>query len=267
MMRRAQVFNCCLLFLLAATAAGVPRVRPQGQDASRPARKTYSRSATDGAISGTVSLAGEAPERRQISMDADSACVDLDPDPLTEDVIVNGGKVANVFVWIKSGDAIDEHAFELPASPAELRRDKCRYAPHVLGVRAGQTLRVVNADQTFHNLNMQPKSNKGLNTAQRPNSEPIEINFDRPEMFIPFKCNQHPWEKAYVGVFAHPFFAVTGADGSFRVEGLPPGEYTLAAWHERFGELTERVTVAPFQERFHEFTFKAEQDIRWPRKQ
>jgi uncharacterized protein (DUF2141 family) len=118
------------------------------------------------------------------------------------------------------------------------------YNPHVFGVRARQTLTIVNNDNTLHNVNAQPANNAGFNFAQPLEGMTNDQIFANPEIMIPVMCNVHAWMQAYIGVVAHPYFAVTGEDGSFTIANLPAGDYVIAAWHESMGEQTQNVSVA-----------------------
>jgi hypothetical protein len=189
-------------------------------------------------------------------MNADPVCVERAPRAATADAIVNHGKLANVFVYIKSGDALDFYSFEAPTAYAALSHKDCRYVPHLLGVRVGQTLMISNDDPTTHNTHPNPRDNEEWNQSQAPGAQPLLKSFKRPEVFIPIKDNQHPWQKAYVGVFSHPFFAISDESGNYRIEGLPPGHYSLVAWHERFGEQTMDITISPYESRNIDFSFE-----------
>ncbi|MBI2956203.1 MAG: carboxypeptidase regulatory-like domain-containing protein, partial [Acidobacteria bacterium] len=114
---------------------------------------------------------------------------------------------------------------------------------------------VLNSDQTTHNIHPVPSVNREWNRSQPPGADKLVEKFAREEVAIPVKCNIHPWMRSYLAVVKHPFFAVTAADGSFEIKGLPPGNYTLAAWHEKYGELTQQVTVAAKETKTVEFTF------------
>jgi hypothetical protein len=128
----------------------------------------------------------------------------------------------------------------------------------VLGAIVGQTVEIVNADDTTHNIHPMPAHNKQWNESQLPKAEPIEKTFNKPEVMIPIKCNQHPWMRMYLNVVSNPFFAVSGSDGKFEIKGLPPGEYTLAAVHEKLGEQDMKITVGPKESKTADFTFKAQ---------
>jgi hypothetical protein len=221
----------------------------------------YKASGKEGTVTGKIAFSGQAPAPQPIDMNADAVCAQKGAGAVSETVVVKDGKLQNVFVYIKDGTVtegnkkISGFAFDLPAEPVTLDQNGCFYKPHVMGIRANQKFLVTNSDPTAHNVNVQGNSNPKWNTSQPPNAPPIEQKFVRPETLIPIKCNQHPWMKSYVGVLNHPFFAVSGADGSFTLKGVPPGKYTLVAWHERFGEKTMEVTLAASGTATADFTF------------
>jgi plastocyanin len=195
-------------------------------------------------------------------MDADAACAQSNPNPQTEDVLVKDGKLANVLVYIKDGKTSDGKsitgfAFEVPATEVSLDQKGCRYIPHVLGMMAGQKLKVTNSDPTAHNVHPSPKSNKEWNQSQPANAAPIIQTFTRAEVVVPVKCNQHPWMKANIGVMKHPFYAVSSENGAFEIKGVPPGTYTVATWHERYGEKTQSVTIGAKETKTQDFTVDA----------
>jgi hypothetical protein len=208
----------------------------------------YKTTGQEGSIAGTVSFAGAAPEKSPISMTADPVCASANPDAHTEDVVINGDKVANVLVYIKEGKVGDKnfasYSFAPGSAPATLDQHGCHYVPHVLAVQVNQPFAVVNSDPTAHTVNVDAKQNEKFNQGQSPGAAPINKTFKRAETVIPVKCNQHPWMRAYVGVLPHPFFAVTDAAGKFEIKGVPAGTYTLVAWHEKHPQgLTQTVTV------------------------
>jgi plastocyanin len=222
----------------------------------------YKSSGNEGSITGAVNFTGEAPAPKPISMDADAACAQSNPNPQTEDVVVKDGKLANVFVYIKDGKTADGKniagfTFEVPATEVTLDQKGCRYIPHVLGMMAGQKLKVTNSDPTAHNVHPSPKSNKEWNQSQPANAQPIIQTFTRAEVVVPVKCNQHPWMKANIGVLKHPLYAVSGENGAFEIKGVPPGTYTVALWHERYGEKTQSVTVGAKETKTQDFTVDA----------
>jgi len=144
----------------------------------------------------------------------------------------------------------------VPATPAVLDQKGCVYAPHVLGLQVGQTLEIRNSDSTLHNMHAIPENNREFNKALNLQGLNHTHTFSTAEVMIPFKCDVHRWMRSYVGVLAHPFFAVTGADGAFQLTGLPPGTYTVEAWHEKLGRQTQSVTIGATQAGDVAFTFK-----------
>jgi len=207
--------------------------------------------ATAAAVSGTVKFDGTAPKAAKIDMSQDAACKGTNT---AETVVVSDGHLANVFVYVKEG--LGNRTFDVPKEAVTLDQSGCKYHPHVLGVVAGQTVKIVNSDPTTHNIHPTPKDNREWNESQPPQAAPLEKNFAREEILLPVKCNQHPWMKMYVNVTKSPFFAVTGADGKFEIKGLPPGDYTLAFVHEKLGEQDQKVTLAAKDTKTVDVTFK-----------
>ena len=216
---------------------------------------TYQPTGSEGRITGKVSFAGQIPQRRLIDTSADPVCHDANPELYTEDVIITAGKLANVFVYV-SGDMLELYVFDAPKSDVVLAHRGCQLVPHVLGMQLSQTLKVANEDSTTHNTHFLPKANKDWNQSQPGNSPPVETKFETAEVLIPVKDNQHPWQKAYVSVLSHPFFAVSARNGSYQISGLPPGQYTVVAWHERFGEQRTEISVGVSEQKNLDFTFK-----------
>ncbi len=207
--------------------------------------------ATAGSISGVVSFKGTPPKLKPLDMTQDPGCPSS-PQP-SDAVVVNGGKLANVFVYVKEG--LPPGTFAVPSDPVVLDQKGCRYNPHMLGIMTSQQLKVLNSDTANHNIHDMPQNNQAWNESQSPTDKPILKTFDKPEMMIPVQCNQHPWMRAYINVLSHPYFAVSAADGSFSIKNLPPGEYTLVAVHEKFGEQTMKVKVGPKMDSDARFTF------------
>ena len=216
-----------------------------GQSESQATKKPYQPNGSEGYVTGSVSLLGIAPRATRIDMSADPACYEHHPNPRTEVFVVEDGRLANAFIYVKGGTSLDGLSFQTPATSIVLDQRGCFYVPRVLGLQMNQTLEIRNSDNTVQNVHPRPKNNPEWNQSQAPSSQPLMMRFTNEEIPIPFKDNQHPWKMAYVGVFAHPFFAVSNRKGEFTIEGLPPGNYTIAAWHEQFGEKTFEVTVYP----------------------
>lgn len=245
-----------ILSLLAlGSACGKQATNDAGPDTASTSTtgKTYASKGDEGTVTGAIAYNGTPPAPKRIDTSADPVCGQTNPNLVTEDTLAKDGKLANVFVYIKDGTAADgtkvgDYTFATPTDAVVLDQKGCHYVPHVLGVQANQKVRITNSDPTQHNVHPTPRVNPEWNQTQANGAAPIEKTFARPEVLIPVKCNQHPWMKSYIGVLRHPFYAVSGEDGSFTIKGVPPGSYTVAAWHEKGGangtEKTMQVTVA-----------------------
>lgn len=237
-------------------------VDDEGPEVAETAGTPFKSKGDEGTITGKIALNGTAPAAKPIDMSQDGACVQTNPNPVSEEVTAKDGKLASVFVYIKDGQVtggkkIKDYAFDVPAEAATLDQHGCHYVPHVLGLMAKQKVNVINSDPTTHNVNVQAKSNEKWNQSQTQGAAPIVKAFARAEQLIPVKCNQHPWMKAYINVLSHPYFAVTKEDGSFEIKGVPPGTYTLVAWHEKLGEKTAQVKVDAKGAATTDFTYDA----------
>jgi len=227
--------------------------------------KTFAPKGDEGTVTGKVNLTGTAPAPQPIDMSQDANCKSKNPNATTETVVAKDGKLQNVFVYIKDGTLADgskigDWTFKTPDTEVVLDQNGCHYVPHVIGLQPNQKLKVTNSDPTGHNIHVLPKSgggNEEWNESQPGGAGPIVKSFKRSEILIPVKCNQHPWMKAYIGVIKHPFFAVTKDDGTFELKGVPPGTYTLAAWHEKYGEKTAQVKVDAKGTATTDFSFDA----------
>jgi len=197
-----------------------------------------------GRIEGSVLFDGVPPPRSVINTAAEGGCASHPGEPaLTEVWVVDQGRIANVIVWIvnppTSGPGLPPDP-KLEPEPIVLSQRGCVYRPHVLALRVGQRLRVTNEDRGRHNVRSIARSelNPSVNVNQAEGAAALELVFAAHEVAVPIVCDLHPWMKAWVGVFDHPYFAVTGADGSFHFDDLPPGEYEVRAWHEVLGRLS-----------------------------
>jgi hypothetical protein len=213
--------------------------------------------ANAGSITGKVSFAGDKPVMKNLSMDATPACARAHTTPQkSQEVVVNdNGTLKNVFVWVKAG--LPDKQWSPPGGAAKLEQKGCMYEPHVLGVMTAQEIEIINDDPTNHNIHPLPKVNQEWNESQPPKGDAKKKSFARQEVLIPVKCNVHPWMRAYIGVVGHPFFAVTGDDGTFTIKGLPPGTYTLEAIQEKFGSKEMQVTVGAKEAKTADFDFKS----------
>jgi plastocyanin len=208
--------------------------------------------ATVATINGTVKFDGPAPKVAKIDMSQDPGCKGMNE---AENVVVDGGNLANVFVYVKDG--LGSRTFDVPKDPVVLDQSGCKYHPHVLGVMVGQTIQIKNDDPTTHNIHPTPKDNREWNESQPPSSPALEKSFAREEIMLPVKCNQHPWMKMYINVTKSPFYAVTDKSGKYEIKGLPPGDYTLAFVQEKLGEQDQKVTVAAKDTKTVDQSFKA----------
>jgi plastocyanin len=235
------------LVLALAACALVGACGGGGGEAPAPATKTppaapAAAAATgSGVIAGTITYANGDPDT-VIKMDADPVCQGLHAEPAySEKIVADGGGLANVFVYVKSGL---DGGFSAPQDKVVLNQQGCQYSPHVSGIMVGQTLVIKNSDPTLHNVHARPVKNTEFNQGQPFQGMELEKSFDTAEVMVPFRCDVHPWMASYMGVLDHPFFAVSGADGSFSIDGLPAGDYEIEAWHEELGAKTLSVSVA-----------------------
>jgi plastocyanin len=214
--------------------------------------------ATAGSVEGTVHLIGKAPERIEIDMAQDPAC-SMSPygKNLTEGIVSQDGKLANVYVYVKDG--LGNKLYAAPSAPAVLDQKGCRYLPHVLAAMVGQPIEFRNSDPTMHNVHMQPTiaGNQQVDISQPPNGGTTRHAFAKPELMMPVRCNNHPWMEAFLNLASNPFFAVSGEDGHFAIQGLPPGTYTLVAVQEQLGQQQASVTVTTHGTATADFSFKA----------
>jgi len=249
----SKIFPAIVAGVLLISSCGVPK--PEEKKAEAPPSAPIDPAAV-ATVTGKVTFTGDKPAPKTISMDAVPACANQHKGPvLVEDTIVNAnGTLKNVFVYVKSG--LPARQWPVPPTPVAMDQKGCIYSPRVLGVMTGQDLEITNNDPSMHNVHPLPKNNKEWNTSQAPKGEKMIKQFDKEDIMIPFKCNVHPWMKAYVGVVSHPFFAVTAEDGSFSLKGLPPGDYTLEAWHEKLGTQEIKVRVAAKDSKTADFAFK-----------
>ena len=207
-------------------------------------------------ITGVVNFEGTAPDPEPIDMSEEPSCAEQhEGQAMMQPVVVTDGKLARAFVYVKEG--LGDRAFPTPSEPVTLDQEGCRYTPHVLGIQVGQTLEIKNSDGILHNINTQPTNNQGFNISQ-PVEMTTEREFSQPEVMIPVKCDVHGWMEAYIGVTEHPYAAVTGDDGSFTLENLPPGDYVIEAWHELYGVQTANVSVEAQGSAETSFTFSSD---------
>ena len=226
-----------------------------GEDDGSGGTVTKIDSATAATIAGTVAFEGTAPPPTPIDVSSDAVCDPAAASAGAAPVIGDPGKLGNVFVYVSKG--LEGQTFETPKEPVHLDQKGCAYHPHVLGMMVGQTIKITNSDPTVHNVHPTPKVNPGFNIAQTSAGATNEKVFNAEEVMIPFSCDIHGYMRSYVGVLSHPFYGVSKTDGSFSLAGLPPGSYTITAWHEKFGKQDQEVTVGAKESKNITFTFKA----------
>lgn len=226
-----------------ATAAAQPAAAPAA-------------SADGATITGTVKFTGAAPAMPTIQMAADPYCAQqhASAPAKDEEVVVDGqGDLANVFVYVKNVPG----TYPPPATPVVLDQHGCQYHPHAIVLQVGQPLQIKNSDATLHNIHAMPAVNSQFNEGQPVQGMVSTKKFDKAEI-TPFrvKCDVHGWMKAFMAVMPNPFYAVSAENGTFTISGLPPGNYTLVAWHEKYGAQEQPITVAPKESKTVAFTFK-----------
>jgi hypothetical protein len=207
-------------------------------------------------LAGTIKFAGAAPKPAPIQMSADPYCQSQHPNGQgaeDEEVVVGpAGELANVLVYVKNAPN-----GPVPTTPALLDQKGCRYYPHVNAVMVNQPLQIRNSDSTLHNVHAMPETNSQFNVGQPVQGMVADKKFDKPEM-KPFriKCDVHGWMKSYMAVMPNPYFSVSKMDGQFSIPNLPPGNYTVVAWHEKYGQQEQQVTVGPKESKQISFSFK-----------
>lgn len=209
-------------------------------------------------ITGKVTYTGTPMKQKPIDMSKEPTCAKLHAAaPVMTETVVTGANntLANVVVYISAG-APDEST--VPSQAVTYEQKGCQYLPHVLTMQVNQELKIVNEDQTSHNIHPLPKLNAEWNKSQPIGAQPIDAKFGKEE-FIPVKCNIHPWMHGYFVVLKTSHYSVSKDDGSYTLPDLPPGKYTITAWHEKYGTQTQDVTITANEAKTIDFTFKATQ--------
>jgi plastocyanin len=202
--------------------------------------------ASAGDITGTVTLKGTPPKEKDITpVMEDANCSKLHTTvPTTHFYVVGAkGELADVIVSL---EGISGKSTGASAPPAILDQKGCAYVPSIFAVQTGQKILVKNSDPVLHNVNIQPgadSGNKPDNKAQLPNGPDLTFSFSKPESFLKFQCDVHKWMFAWVSVFDHPYFAVSGKDGTFKITNVPPGKYKIQAAHRKAGTVTQEIEV------------------------
>jgi len=219
----------------AASAGAVSRVttKPAAEVAAMP---------QSGTITGHVRLQGTLPGNPIIRMGVDPKCasVNAGASVVQETVMASAdGSLANVFVSLQGSFA----ATPVPSTPVIVEQQACIYRPRVVGVRVGQPLEFRNGDALLHNVRSASSRGNEFNVGQPPAAPAFRFVPAQDELMLRVKCDIHSWMTTYVGVVSHPYFAVSGATGTFTIANVPPGTHSIQAWHERYGVLTRAVEV------------------------
>lgn len=199
--------------------------------------------ATTGTIAGSVRFDGTPPAMQPVRFGSFAECAAQHPGPvLANDALVRDGRVENAFVYVSDG--LGDRVFAIPDAAVEMDQQGCLFVPRVIGAQVGQLVKFLNGDPAVHNVHGRLRGASGWNFVLSRRGASREIRIDRPEVMVSVRCDLHPWMQGWVGVVDHPYFAVTGPDGAFRLANVPPGTYTVTAWHERFGTRSQQVTLA-----------------------
>jgi plastocyanin len=261
----SMMFALSVVFLVACGGGKEAAHEDEGEDDQAPQTASAGTTAGGGStaapaasadaatISGLVKFEGAAPRPANLQMSADPYCQSQHstPAPDEEVVVGPGGELANVLVYVKDVTA--------PATktPATLDQKGCQYHPHVSAVQVGQPLQIKNSDNTLHNVHAQPEVNSQFNVGQPVQGMVSTKTFDKIEI-KPFriKCDVHGWMKSFMAVLPNPYHGVSQNNGTFTITGLPPGNYTLVAWHEKYGQQEQPITVGAKEQKQVTFTFK-----------
>ena len=260
-LRSVWIFGLGVALAASVSACGGSQNTPAAEKeaAAAPAAATSTSPvdpATAADVKGTVTVSGTVPANVAIKMNADPVCArQADGPQMMETYVVgtDGKSLANVFVYVKDG--LGNLVFETPTTPVRIDQKDCRYHPHVFGIQVGQPLDIINSDPTLHNIHAVAKNNREFNNGQPIQNMKTTHTFTAGEVMVPFKCDVHGWMNAYVGVMTNPFYAVSDTSGAFSLKGLPPGTYTIEAWHEKLGTLTQSVTVGAKESKDITFAF------------
>lgn len=207
-------------------------------------------------LTGKISFEGTPPSQETLKMDADPVCqMQHSQEAFAEKVVVNkNNTLRNVLVSVKEG--LGEKTFDVPTEPVMMDQKGCQYKPHVFGIQVGQTLKILNSDDTLHNIHCKTRQASLFNLAMPFKGLELEQKFDKADT-VKFVCEVHPWMSAYAGIFSHPYFSVSGDEGAFEIKDLPAGSYVIEAWHEKYGSQTQNVTLGENESKAIDFVFKA----------
>src|SRR5215510_12231591 len=247
------VSSSILLLVLAGCGGGsneqglppVPGGAPTGGGGTAPA--------ATGTVTGKIAFEGTAPPNEKIQMSADPYCAQHNPNAMTETVKVSDGGLENVILYVKNAPAA---SYPAPSTPVEIDQHDCHYVPHVFTMQTNQPLKIKNSDATLHNIHAWAEKNMPFNIGQPVQNMETQKTFTTEEVPLPIRCDVHKWMGAFVGVFDHPFHTVSKQGGTFELK-LPPGNYEITAWHEKYGKKTMMVEVKDNDKKEVNFSYSA----------
>jgi|HubBroStandDraft_1064217.scaffolds.fasta_scaffold12183_3 plastocyanin len=260
MSRLRRINRCCLLLVVGVAVGCSPKASKTPAPGNHPQEAVipafHVDPSTAGSISGTIRYIGPRPAPKKIDMSNEPACVEAHKGRAVDEslVVASNGMMANAFIYVKAG--LEGKRFETPSTPVQIDQNGCWFKPRVLGIQTGQILEVTNSDPVTHNIHPMAEVNREWNHSQGAGDPPIARKFAKPEIMIPVKCNIHSWMHAWIGVLDNPYFAVSKPDGTYSIQDLPPGTYTIGVWQETLGTQERQVTVAPHSNQLANFTFK-----------
>ena len=241
MSRRTPLAVLTAALPLVVACGGSETKTPPPAASTAPVTTAAAPSGATGSITGKVTYAGAVPPAEKVKTSADPKCAAMHKDGLEKQTImVKDGGLAHAFVYLKSGVS---GSYPAPATPVLLDQEGCTYHPHVIGVQVGQDITIRNSDDTLHNIHPRPTVNAEFNIGQARKGMEATRKFDKEEVMIPVGCDVHPWMRSYISVVSHPFFAVTGEDGSYEIKNVPPGEYEVEVYHEKLKTQTGKASV------------------------
>src|SRR5262245_19015444 len=260
MHKRISFFGALLLVASLVAACGktdTGGLPPEpGGSGGAAAGPTFDMSKATGTVAGKISFEGTPPPNDKVQMSSDPYCQMHAADyPTVETTKVSDGGLENVIVFV-SGGLPSGVSYATPTTPVEINQQSCHYIPHVFTMMTNQPLKVKNSDMTLRNIHAWAEKNPQFNVGQPVQNMVNETKFAKPEVPLPIRCDVHKWMGAFVGVFDHPFSTVSKQGGAFELK-LPPGNYEITAWHEKYGKKTMNVEVADNDKKDVNFSFSA----------
>lgn len=253
--KRAIVFVFALVLSVAGCGGGGDEFQlPAGAGSGIPSGPAYDASTATATISGSIMFEGEPPQMPLIQMAADPYCLDVAAGTTGQEVLVTGdGKLQNVMVFLRSGYDTGV-AYASPATPFVIDQQGCRYTPHVFTVMTNQNITIRNSDMTLHNIHAFPMVNMEINIGQPVQNMESTESFAVAEGPFAIRCDVHRWMNSYTAVFDHPFHTTSTDTGDYGID-VPPGTYEVVAWHEKYGEDVQTITVVDGETVELNFTF------------